>query len=504
ERYFGEKYPFAKCDFVAVPEFWAGAMEHPGAITFNARLYLLDAKTASVDQKRYLAWTIAHELAHIWFGDLVTLAWWDDLWLNESFADWLSVHVTHEAFPELRLLSEELTYNADVLTSDARPTSLAIHAPVEDLDEMLQNLGVQYDKGRAVLGMFERWLGREPFRQGVLLYLSRHRWKNATAGDLWSALRQVSDRDVPAAMRTFLEQPGVPLITADVLSGGRVRLTRRRYTAAGVDQPPLRWQIPVVLRYADDAGVQDESVFLTQDSEVVLLPVRGELRWLYPNADASGYFRWSVSDAMLTRLLEAVPLELSERERVGLASNCWSLVEAGLLPGDRLLDILARLMQDEDPFVVLSALEELPRAREPFVTDSTQGGFAAYVRTALRAPYQQWGGESTEGLSLDAISLRPNLFAWLGEYGEAPAVRRRMTALADRYLNDPADVNAEEAAVALRVSAFDGDEVRFRRYRASFESAENPGDRTLFLRALGCFRRPALRDSALAYSLTGP
>ena len=504
ERYFGEPYPFAKCDFIAVPELWAGAMEHPGAITFNARLYLLDSETASLDQKRYLAWTIAHELAHIWFGDLVTMEWWDDLWLNESFADWLSARVADGVYPELRLPTEELSYNARVLASDARPSSQAIRAPVEDMDEMLQNLDVQYDKGRAVLGMFEQWLGREPFRQGVLRYLARHRWKNATADDLWSALGSVADRDVPGAMRTFLEQPGVPLLHTEVLAGGRVRLVQRRYTALGVEQKPLLWQMPVVLRYADDSGVRQHSVFLDQASAVFLLPLQGQLRWLYPNADASGYYRWSLDDAMLANLLAAAPREFSERERVALASNLWSLVEAGLLPGERFLEVLAQLLQDEDPFVVRSALEELPRARDPFLTDETADSFARYVRRSLDASYRRWGGETTDELSPDAISLRPDLFTWLGDTGMDATVRRRMSNLADQYMGNPESVLYDEAGVALRVSAFDGDAKRFERYRRAFEEAESPGDRVQFLRALGSFRRPALRDSALAYSLSGP
>ncbi len=176
ESYFESPYPFAKLDFIAVPEFWFGAMENPGAVTYADDLLLLDPAMATVAQRRRQAGVIAHELAHMWFGDLVTMEWWDDLWLSESFADWMGDKVTHQVFPEFAVDVTAAQSTQNILGQDARATTEAIRRPIDSVASVLQGVGLAYAKGNAVLGMFENWLGPEVFRRGVGAYIKANAW----------------------------------------------------------------------------------------------------------------------------------------------------------------------------------------------------------------------------------------------------------------------------------------------------------------------------------------
>ena len=215
ERYFGRPYPYEKLDLIAVPEFWPGAMENPGAITFRDTILLLDARGASAAQREAHVTINAHELAHMWFGDLVTMEWWDDLWLNESFASWMGDKAAEEAFPELRTAVSDVATLQGAMVTDARLSTRAIRQPVSALDNLLQAADtLAYQKGEAVLGMVEAWVGPEAFRKGVLDYLAAHEWKNASAADLWRALGKAAGKDVGGVLATFLDQPGIPLVEA--------------------------------------------------------------------------------------------------------------------------------------------------------------------------------------------------------------------------------------------------------------------------------------------------
>jgi alanyl aminopeptidase len=200
QAYFGMAYPYRKLDFIAIPEYWPGAMEHPGAITYSDEIILLDPQNVSARQKRFAARVIAHELAHMWFGNLVTLEWWDDLWLNESFADWFGDKTTVELYPESGHGLVELRSVNDVMQTDSRPTAEPIRQPVVNPGDLLSNVGLAYNKGKSVIAMFERWIGPENFRKGVNAYLRKHAWGNTQAADFWASLATGAGADVAASM----------------------------------------------------------------------------------------------------------------------------------------------------------------------------------------------------------------------------------------------------------------------------------------------------------------
>src|SRR6185436_10926756 len=294
ERYFDRPYPYEKLDLLAVPEFWYGAMENAGAVTFADRGLLVDPAAVTVSQRKRLAGTLAHELAHMWFGDLVTMKWWDDLWLNESFASWLGTKIVDQTHPEFGSGLESVSERRSAMNTDARLTTRVMRQHVGSADNLLQLAdALAYNKGRAVLSMIESWIGPAKFRDGMADYVDAYAWSNAEGADLWKTLAHASGAEVDRIMPTYLDQPGVPLITVERLSNGKVRIRQQRFLNYGLQAPGNQlWRIPVVLRYGEGAVVRTQAVLLKTDELVVRLDSGTTMEWLHPNADEAGYYRW--------------------------------------------------------------------------------------------------------------------------------------------------------------------------------------------------------------------
>jgi alanyl aminopeptidase len=506
EKYFGTPYPYKKLDVLAVPEFWPGAMENAGAITFADRILLIDPRAASVDQRRTLVVIVAHEVAHMWFGDLVTMTWWDDLWLNESFASWMGDKVSDQVFPEFKAELAQVTGMNDAMTTDARLSTRAMRQPVvgvENLDQLADTLA--YDKGQAVLTMFERWLGPETFRKGVIEYLKAHEWGNATASDLWASLSKASAKDIGAAMGTFLDQPGVPLVKAEILADGRVRLAQSRFLNYGVAPPKASmWRIPVTLKFPDGGTIRTETLLLKDQTTTVTLGAKKRPAWIHPNAGETGYYRWQVPPAMLQALATDARTALTPRERVGFLGNLAALLDGGALKGDDYMKLLGRFATDPEPRVVGGVLDGLEKVKEAFVVPDLQGPFVAWLRATLSPALARIGRARVEGEDAMVTSLRPRLLEWLGKEGRDESVLDQAASLATAFAKDPASIDPAVAGIALQLSAQRGDRALFKEYCARFESARVPADRGRYLAAIGSFEKPELVDAALAYALAGP
>jgi len=506
EEYFGMPYPYEKLDLIAVPEFWPGAMENIGAVTYAEGILLLDPATVSLGQRRTQAIVTAHELAHMWFGDMVTMEWWDDLWLNESFASWMETKICHELHPEYDLDVSQVRAGQGAMNTDARPSTRAIRKPVLATDNIMQSAdGLTYSKGEAVLSMFEQWLGPEVFRQGIVDYLNANAWGNATAYDLWTSLAKVSGRDIDAAMSTFLDQGGVPLVSATPALDHAVTLTQRRFANYGVEPPdePL-WHIPVTLSYYDGTGVKSVSVLLDQPEMTVPLELEGTLQWVLPNADMDGYYRWEVPPPMLATLAEHSTEWLNTRERVGLLNNLAAQLDAGTISGDQYLRTLNHFADAEEPQVVSALLSGLGKVRNAFVTPEYEDEFAAYVRGTLGPALKRFGLAEQPEEDESVTRFRPQLIGWLGDEGEDPKVIAYADSLTRAFMDDPASVSPEIAGVALGLTARHGDQVMFEEFRTRFEQAQAPRERSRYLGLLGNFRDSALVQEALRYCLEGP
>jgi alanyl aminopeptidase len=504
EEYFGTRYPYEKLDLIAIPEYWPGAMEHPGAVTYAAQILLVDPQAASMGQRRTLARVTAHELAHMWFGNLVTMEWWDDLWLNESFADWMGDKIAQQVYPQYNLEVTGLQSSMNVMVGDSRPSAQAIRQPVESTDNRMQNLGTQYNKGKAVLAMFEQWIGPDAFRAGVLDYINRHRWGNARASDLWQALARASDHDVASAMATFIEQPGVPLVSVTNESGNRIRVSQQRFSNWGVEQPNQQWKIPVSLRYSDGTAVHTKMVMLEEEARVVSLDTSGQPAWVLPNANQRGYYRWDVPKEMLRVLATEAQEILNERERVGFIANLSALLDAGVVSGDDYLFALGEYASDAKPMVISGLLGALAKVEVAFVPRELEDSFAQYVRSTLTPALERFGREAKPGEDEEIALFRPQLLRWLGDTGQDESILAYAEELAQRYKADATSIDASLAGTALRLSAIRGDRALFDDYKQRFEAAQVPADRARYLGALSGFRDPELIQEALDYTLHGP
>ncbi len=374
------------------------------------------------------------------------------------------------------------------------------------MDSLLQSAdALAYAKGAAVLHMVEAWIGSAAFRSGVQAYLRAHADGNATADDLWNALSKASKKNVRAVLVSFLDQPGVPLVTVELLPGGRAKLTQTRFLNAGAAAPQAQlWRIPVALRYPNGSGSTIQRVLLAGAEKIVTLEVGTAPTWIHPNAEEAGYYRWSVPSAVFTGLAAEATGMLDTRERVGFLGNASALLSAGQLHGDDYVKVLESFASDPDPDVIGGVVKGLARIRETFFAEGRDAAFAPFVRVTLAPALERFGAVKRDGEPETVTALRPELLEMLGDAGRDETVLAAMERLAAAAVADAASVDPSLADVAVQLSAIRGDAALFDLYRTRFEAAKVPAERRRFLSALGNFRDPALAARALDYVFSGP
>src|ERR1700733_5674667 len=333
DHYFAIKYPYGKLDLIALPDFSAGAMENTGCITFREVILLIDEKHGSVGLKKEIASVIAHEMAHQWFGDLVTMKWWDDIWLNEGFATWMSSKPIEAWKPEWNFNLDDVSDTGGTLNVDSLANTRPIHQAA-DTPAQIQELfdGIAYGKAASVLRMLESYLGEQTFRAGVNAYLQQYQYANATADDFWDAQAKTSNKPVDKIMPTWVKQAGAPIINVKAQCSGNstsVTLTQQRYYfdrskfEAGNDQ---LWQIPLCLR-GSASSKSAKCELMTKKEETVTLP--GCSTWVLTNAGATGYYRTAFpADAVRALASEAEP-KLTPAERISTENDIWASGRVG-------------------------------------------------------------------------------------------------------------------------------------------------------------------------------
>jgi tricorn protease interacting factor F2/3 len=344
ERYYGIPYPLPKLDLIAVPEFWAGAMENWGAIAFSEMALLVDGGTSTL-RRRSIAETTAHEMAHMWFGNLVTMKWWSDIWLNESFATFMSFRILDKAYPDFESWSDFLPrWSASAFRADSLHSTHPIFQSVENADQINQIFDqISYGKGASVLRMIERYLGDEPFRKGVNAYLERFQYANASHDDLWTALEEASQSPVRRIMNEWISRPGLPMLVARVM-GRRLTIDQRRFYFGG-QHTVEAWPVPVVARID---GTERHLLLDASHTEIEL--TTDEPPFL--NVDASGFYRVLYDLHTLDQLRERFPT-LSGLDQWSVLHDLAPFVESGDYDVRQYLDFL-RLGEDVTHFAVVA------------------------------------------------------------------------------------------------------------------------------------------------------
>ena len=503
EEYFGLPYAFRKLDQVALPDFEFGAMENAGLVTYRETALLLDRETASLPVLKRVAEVITHELAHQWFGNWVTMRWWDDLWLNESFATWMAYKIVAGWRPAWRIWLDFDRGKAAALQLDALRSTHPIHAEVRNPEDMGEAFDlITYEKGGAVLRMIEAWLGEAPFREGIRRYMARFARANAVADDLWAALDEASGQPVRVLANAWIRQAGHPVVSTE-RAGATLRLRQRRFLSEPGADAPGEWPVPVVLRFGDARGVRSQRVLLRSPEAEVRLEAEGEVRWAYANGGATGFYRVDPGPGGLAELARNIR-ELEPSERVSLLSDEWALVRAGRRPPEPFLDLLAAFGGEEDRAVLDELVSRLGAIEHRIPGDEARVRFRAFASALLGPGLARAGWAPVPGEGEDERLRRAALARGVVSVGREPAAAREAVVRLDAFLGgerDALEPNLHDTAV--EAAARSGGVARFEQLRELFRTEKDPAYSRRYLIGLALFEDPALCHRAQEMALAG-
>ncbi|MBI2206213.1 MAG: M1 family metallopeptidase [Candidatus Rokubacteria bacterium] len=507
EDYYGVPYPGDKLDLIAIPDFAAGAMENLGAITYRETALLVDAAQATHAELERVADVVAHENAHMWFGDLVTMTWWNGIWLNEAFATFMEMLAIDAWKPAWRRwntfgVSRAAAFSTDGLWS-TRPIEFPVRAPRE-ADAMFDVL--TYEKGASVLRMLERYLGADVFRDGVRDYLRTHTYANADTGDLWAALGRASKQPIPEIMDGWIFGPGYPLVTARI-DGNDLVLSQQRFTylpapPAGVaaeTTPAQRWRVPVQLRVESGAGGGSQRVLLSDDEARVPLPPGFDA--VLVNEGGHGFYRVRYAPELMTRLVSRLD-RLAAIDRFDLVNDAWAGTAAGLVPLVDYLELTARFRDERDRNVwsiLLGSFGALNRIIAP--ADRPQ--LEALVRDRLQGVVAALGWSPQPGDDDLTRQLRGDVLRALGILGNDAATQARAREFYEAAQRDPAAVDPNVLPALIATLAHAGDAARYDEFLGRFLTATTPQEEQRYLYALAGFRQPELSERTLERTVNG-
>jgi len=504
EDYVGIPYPYDKLDSIAVPLF-GGAMENAGLITYAQTLILAKPSEDSLERQRSYASVSAHEMAHMWFGDLVTTAWWNDIWLNEAFATWMSDKTLEKWKPEWHTELSKEASTERAMSSDSLVSARRIRQPIESKGDIANAFDtITYEKGAAVISMFEHWLSVEKFRTGVQRYLNEHAYGNATAADFLAAVSAAAGRDIAPAFSTFLEQPGVPLVSGEVKCGengepSRLTLAQRRFLPLGSPAAPDQlWQIPVCVRYAN-AGQGSLCTLLAQPSASVALPAGQPCpSWALLNDGGAGYYR-----ALYRGSAAGADKDLSPVERVGMVGDAAALMRGGQLPASHALRTAAQFANDPTRQVVSTTIHIVSGAGYNLVPPDLRPNYERFVRKVYGPRAHELGWTPKPGESDDAHLLRPEILQFVANDGADPELSAEAFRLASQWLEDRSGIAPGMIGAVLETAAAHGDRALYNRMSVALAKTTDPAERRALLGGMGAFRDPALIKANFELLLKG-
>jgi alanyl aminopeptidase len=448
-----------------------------------------------------------HELAHQWFGDLVTLAWWDDTWLNEAFATWTEQKLVGEWKPEWNQAVADVLSTERAMADDSLISARAVRQPIQSENDIANAFDtITYEKGAAVIRMFEMWVGPDKFQKGVRLYLARHAWGSATADEFLADIGEGAGANVREPFWTFLKQPGVPLVSLALrcgAGGAALEVKQRRYLPLGSPGAPGEsWQIPVCVRYGAGSESGRQCMLLTGQEGRMDLPAKACPAWVAGNAGEVGYYRVDYGGDLLAQALQDGGKRLLPAERAGALGDAGALVRGGELPAAEALGMAAEFAADPNWRVETSAADLAESFSSHLVPDALRPNYQRYIRDAFGARARQLGWTPKPGESDDDRLLRPKLVGRVAQEGEDQALIEEARRLAGLWLKDHAVVEGEAAGAVLDTAAQFGDTALFDAFLSAAKSEKSSRDKQRLISALGLFRDPALVRRALALTLS--
>jgi aminopeptidase N len=504
--YFGVPYPLPKLDQIAIPGGFGGAMENWGGITYYESRLLFDPKSSSSETKQNIYEVLAHEMAHMWFGDLVTMAWWDNLWLNEGFASWMGSKCTAHFNPQwevwlARVLPRDPTRRIGIskeaaMEGDARSTTHPIQQRVATEAEANSAFDdITYKKGQSFLRMLESFLGEDVFRDGIRQYIAAHKYSNTTTADLWNALSDASNKSVGEIAAGWTEQPGFPVVTVKREADGKVRLTQERFTVNFKNAPPLLWQIPLTYSVVGEAP----ATLLVSDKTATLENIPAD-RALKLNLNGAGNYRVEYDERSWELLLKALP-KLGVEDRVNLMSDAWALVEAGLAPVSLYFGLVEKLPASTDLAEREQIINVLDFVNGLLVGSSERQRFQRYARSLLRPTFARLGWEPKPNEPPNVGRLRASLIGALGQLND-PEIIAGCRERFEKYLAHPASLPPDLRAPVLAVVGRYADEKTWNKLHELGMKTTSIEDQQNYYEALACATDPKLVKKTLAIALT--
>lgn len=452
-EYFGVPYPLPKLDHVGVPNAFSGfgAMENWGCITYMETDLLMDPATSSQANKERVFEVVAHEVAHQWFGNIVTMAWWDNLWLNEGFASWFEAKTQDALNPEWHVWLRSNAGKERAMALDARASTHPIQQEIATEAEALNGFdAISYFKGQAFIRMLENYVGEAPFRDGIRLYIKRHAYSNTTTADLWAALEEASGKPVGAVASDWTERPGFPIIYASLIEedGSRsLHLKQSRFTMGAPDETAAPWSIPVTFASTEDMAQPTAVLFNTRET---IIPLPAGATSVKLNVGNTGFYRVQYDDTLTEGLLRGITA-LPVADQLNLLSDTWALVRAGRLPATRYLELAERLATTEHhalleqilgAFGTIDGLQEGEPGRREWQTWG--------IRT-LHPLLDRYGWDAKPGESPLDGALRADVISLLGHLGDTDVIATARTKF-DAYRADPASLNGNLVSPVLTIT----------------------------------------------------
>jgi aminopeptidase N len=503
--YFGIPYPLPKLDQIAVPGGFGGAMENWGGITYYESGLLFDPKNSSVETKQNIYAVIAHEMAHQWFGDLVTMAWWDNLWLNEGFASWMGSKCTAHFNPQWEVwlrrgVPRDPSRRRGIpketaMEGDARATTHPIQQTINTEAEANSAFDdITYHKGQSFLRMLESFLGENVFRDGIRKYIAAHKYSNSTTADLWNALGEASGKPVVDIAAGWTQQPGFPLVNVG-RDGNKILLTQERFTVHSQNAPPLQWQIP--LTYAAVGGEPATLLMTGKTAEVAKIPADRAAKF---NVEGAGNYRVHYDDASW-KLLIAQFAKLSAPDRVNLLADVWAFVQANRAPLSQYSALVAKLPSQPDLAEAEQVIGVFDFVNRLLAGERAREKFQSYARGVLRPWFAQVGWEAKKNEPPRTATLRASLIAALGELNDGEMIagcRGRF----EKFVADPASLPPDLRAAVLAVVGRYADEPTWNKLHELGLKTTSIEEKGILYEALAASVDPKLAERTLQISLT--
>jgi len=509
EDYFGVPYPYEKLDSIAIPVgFGFGAMENAGLVTYIQPLLLSEPEKDSIQRQRAYYSTCAHELAHQWFGDLVTPKWWDDIWLNEAFASWMSSKLVESKKPDWNEDLDAVRSRLSVMGQDGLVSARRIRNPIGSYSDIMSAFDrITYNKGEAVIRMFEAWAGENEFREGVRRYLKRYAWGNASSGDFLDEISADSKAQLSTAFSSFLNQGGVPLISVALeCAEGRppmVHLEQKRSLPVGsTGSTGQTWMIPVCMRF-DSSGAERRECFLLAEAKAQwpLAGIDGCPAWISANANGDGYYHVAYKGGLLERLLADGGRALPSTERLSVIGDVQAGFEMGTVDGATALRLVPELAGDSQRSIVVMTIRILGQIWPHMTGDDLQGNYVRFLRTAYGSRAHELGWMPRQGEDAETRLLRTQLVFLVASRGEDSALAGEARELALRWLEDPRALPPDIVSAVLSTAAYHGDRDLFDRYLKASRETKSRTDRLNLYSALGSFRDPEIAREAMSLVL---